>query len=325
MASTIIKIFSLTLLFGYTYQQGEQAGSYEVREHSLNRPYPSVFSTANSYWHLIGNTLVTDRFIRLTSDTQSKAGGLWNSIPVTYPDWEMHVHFKVHGTGKELFGDGFAIWYARDPRVSGSVFGYQDYFHGLAIFMDTYSNHNGAHNHVHPYISAMVNNGSLHYDHDRDGTHTMIAGFEAPFRGRDVDTLVAIRYQNDKLTVSTDIDGKNTWKECFTAKDVRLPSHYYFGFSAATGDLSDNHDIISIHTYQLESSKERLAEDRRAIIPNAPGAEPERAHTDDPKGSGWGVLKIFFLIVFLIIVCLVVGFGAYYYISNRNYHRSRFY
>ena len=28
----------------------------------------------------------------------------------------------------------------------GPVFGYQDYFNGLAIIMDTYSNHNGPHN-----------------------------------------------------------------------------------------------------------------------------------------------------------------------------------
>lgn len=122
-----------------------------------------VFSTARSYWHLVGNTIVTDRYIRLTADSQSKAGGLWNSIPVTYPDWETHIHFKVHGSGKELFGDGFAIWYVRDPQVIGKirwdsffnrlyfillgpVFGYSDFFHGLAIFMDTYSNHNGPHN-----------------------------------------------------------------------------------------------------------------------------------------------------------------------------------
>ena len=38
---------------------------------------------------------------------------------------------------------------------------------GLAIIADTYSNHNGPHNHQHPYISAMVNNGTLTYDHDR--------------------------------------------------------------------------------------------------------------------------------------------------------------
>ena len=56
--------------------------------------------------------------------------------------------------------------------------------------------------HPHPYISAMINNGSLHYDHDKDGTHTEIAGCEAPFRNKDFNTFVAVRYQNYKLTVS---------------------------------------------------------------------------------------------------------------------------
>ncbi|CAF1592468.1 unnamed protein product, partial [Adineta ricciae] len=134
------------LFINLTNEQDHDENSFEIREHSLNRPYPAVFSTANSYWHLVGNTIVTDRYIRLTSDSQSKAGGLWNMIPVTYPDWEMHIHYKVHGSGKELFGDGFVIWYVRDPKLTGPVFGYADYFHGLAIIMDTYSNHNGPHN-----------------------------------------------------------------------------------------------------------------------------------------------------------------------------------
>jgi len=140
-------------------------------------------------------------------------------------------------------------------NIKGPVFGSKDHFHGLAIFCDTYSNHNGPHNHVHPYISAMINNGSLAYDHDKDGTHTMIAGCEAPFRNKDFDTYVAVRYQNYKLTVSTDIENKNQWKECFSVDNVKLPTRYFFGFSAATGDLSDNHDIISAKTYQLESPR----------------------------------------------------------------------
>jgi len=38
--------------------------------------------------------------------------------------------------------------------------------------------------------------------------------------------------------VSIDIDGENKWKPCFTVEGVRLPTGYYFGASAATGDLS---------------------------------------------------------------------------------------
>ncbi|CAF1495445.1 unnamed protein product, partial [Didymodactylos carnosus] len=299
--------------------------SYEIREHSLVKPYPAVFSTGSSYWHLTGNTIVTDRWIRLTADTQSKQGGLWNLLPVTYPDWEMHVHFKVHGTGKELFGDGLVIWYVRDPKHLGPVFGYQDYFHGLGIVLDTYSNHNGPHNHAHPYISAMVNNGTLHYDHDRDGTHTQIAGCESAFRGRDTDTLIAIRYKDDKLTVSTDVDGRNVWRECFSAEGVRLPTHYYFGFSAATGELTDSHDIISVHTYQLDSSNERKLEDRQAIVPFGLTSEAERLHVDDPKSVSWTALKIFFYVLLFLIISVGLAIGGYFYMNSRRYHKSRFY
>ena len=54
--------------------------------------------------------------------------------------------------------------------------------------------------HQHPYISAMVNNGTLHYDHDRDGTHTQLAGCEAKVRNLDQPTYISIRYEGDTLT-----------------------------------------------------------------------------------------------------------------------------
>lgn len=51
----------------------------------------------------------------------------------------------------------------------------------------------------------MVNNGSLHYDHDRDGTHTQLAGCEAKLRNLNHDTHIAIRYEYD--TVSGKLSG----------------------------------------------------------------------------------------------------------------------
>lgn len=71
-------------------------------------------------------------------------------IPLLQPcnvrNWELQVHLKIHGKGKDLFGDGMAIWYAKDRMVPGPVFGNMDYHHGLAVIIDTYSNHNGPHN-----------------------------------------------------------------------------------------------------------------------------------------------------------------------------------
>ena len=47
----------------------------------------------------------------------------------------------------------------------------------------------------------MVNNGSFHYDHDRDGTHTALDGCEAKFREAQHETFFAIRYERNRLMV----------------------------------------------------------------------------------------------------------------------------
>lgn len=40
------------------------------------------------------------------------------------------------------------------------------------------------------------------------------------------------------LQVMTDLEDKNEWKNCIDITGVRLPTGYYFGASAGTGDLS---------------------------------------------------------------------------------------
>ena len=94
--------------------------------------------------------------------------------PITFRNWEIVIEFKIDGHRKDLFGDGMAFWYVKHPLRPGNVFGHEDQFEGLGIFFDTYANQNGAHNHAHPYISAMVNNGTLRYDHDTDGSHYQV-------------------------------------------------------------------------------------------------------------------------------------------------------
>lgn len=56
---------------------------------------------------------------------------------------------------------------------------------------------------VFPYISVMVNNGSLSYDHSKDGRWTELAGCTADFRNSDHDTFLAVRYSRGRLTVSS--------------------------------------------------------------------------------------------------------------------------
>ena len=302
-----------------------ETNDYMKREHSLIKPY------SEQTWDIMGSVIFTNNYIRLTPDHQSKKGAIWNNIPNYSRDWELHVHFKVHGSGTELFGDGFGIWYTKERNQLGNVFGNKDYFVGLGVFFDTYSNHNGPHNHGHPYISAMVNNGSQHYDHDRDGTHTELAGCEAQFRGAQHETYAAIRYEQQVLTVSIDIEGKNNWKPCFTVKGVRLPIGYYFGASAATGELADNHDIISMKLYQLDVKyPEDDKTDYSKIEPGADFFASPRDHIDDPKGSymlsrltGWRLLIIIIVGIVGLGICAMVAFILFS--KRQEDSRKRFY
>lgn len=42
--------------------------------------------------------------------------------PCHLKDWELHVQFKVHGSGKKnLHGDGIAVWYTRDRLHTGNA------------------------------------------------------------------------------------------------------------------------------------------------------------------------------------------------------------
>lgn len=80
-------------------------------------------------------------------------------------NWELHVTFKVHGKGNELFGDGFSIWYTKERMQPGPVFGSKDYFSGLAVILDTYSNHNGPHNVSQYFIISHIYFNIIHYLH----------------------------------------------------------------------------------------------------------------------------------------------------------------
>lgn len=173
----------------------------------------------------------------------------------------------------------------------------------------------------------MVNNGSLHYDHDRDGTHTQIAGCEANFRNLEHDTHISVRYERDTLTVSTDFANKAAWKECFSVKDIKLPTGYYFGISATTGDLSDNHDILSIRLFELDLPDDpKDQEDRSNILPSAAYFDAPREHVDDPKQSALSRIMFFLLMLvaaLALIACVVIG--IMWYQKHQENSRKRFY
>ena len=100
--------------------------------------------------------------------------------------------------------------------------------------------------------------------------------------------------------MSHDVDNKRTWKSCFSVDGVYLPTGYYFGVSAATGDLSDNHDVTGLKTYELDTPAGVSRDERADILPGADVVSAPRDHTEDPPPAMSGVKKFFLFILGVI-------------------------
>uniref|UniRef100_A0A3Q2PS25 Lectin, mannose-binding 2-like a n=1 Tax=Fundulus heteroclitus TaxID=8078 RepID=A0A3Q2PS25_FUNHE len=294
------------------------------REFSLSKPYQGMPSNSFNVpqWEKSGVT-VSFNYVS----------------PCHLKDWEMQVHFKVHGQGKKnLNGDGLAIWYTKERMQKGPVFGNKDNFTGLGVFVDTYPNeekhieaqkkrYTPRTQRIFPYVLAMVGNGTISYDHERDGRPTELGGCNAMVRNLQHDTFLFIRYVRRRLTVMIDIDGQHEWRDCLDIPGVRLPLGYYFGASAITGDLSDNHDIISLKLYQLtvlRSKKEEEEEEQDVItIPSVDNMELLRLGQSEEGMSG---LAIFFTVLFSMLGCIfLIVIGIVVYSQWSESRRKRFY
>ncbi|MBN3296934.1 LMA2L protein, partial [Amia calva] len=320
-----------------------------------------VGSASSSHWDLMGNAMVTTEQVRLTQDMQSKQGAVWSRIPCHLKDWELQVHFKIHGQGKKnLNGDGLAVWYTKERMQSDQayrevpqetsaviaakrpVFGNMDFFTGLGLFVDTYPNEEKQQEaqkkrytprtqsvppsqRIFPYVSAMVGNGTVSYDHERDGRPTELGGCTALVRNLNHDTFLVVRYVRRRLTVMIDIDGKHEWRDCLDLPGVWLPQGYYFGASAITGDLSDNHDLISLKLYQLTVMRTAEEEKQEEEV-TVPRVDNMALFIEDERDEPMSGVTVFFIVLFSLLGSIMLAvIAVIVYQKWKENSRKRFY
>lgn len=220
----------------------------QLRTHSLYAPYIDQ-DLQNRWWDFGGDAYVnTAKHVRLTRDRPSEMGWLWSRLPITSINFVIEVEFKISGSPDHLYGDGMAIWLTKGRATPGPVFGSMDNFEGLGIFLDTYSN--ARHAYSFPRIVAMLGDGKTSYDLDNDGDSNSIGACSAFYRRTNIATKLKITYLRDGLLdVKIHYKAWDDWTSCFTLKNISLPEVPFLGFSALTGDVSDDHDIIGVTTY----------------------------------------------------------------------------
>lgn len=264
-----------------------------------------------------GDTIIrTDQYIRLTADRPSQMGWIFSRVPLTATNWQIEVEFKIHGKNS-LFGDGFAMWLTKERGQPGPVFGSVDKFEGLGIFFDTYKNNRPGV--VFPFVMAMVGDGKTYYDKDADGKANELAGCSARgIRGSSVPTMFRLTYFQDKsLKLELQYKNEGEWTLCFEISEPpTLPAATYLGFSAETGELSDNHDIISVAVSSLYGPPSG-----DSATPGNKGSSGHRlgGSSKAKKSGGW--LWFFTKIVLLILVAGGGYAGYTAYRTNKRSHR----
>jgi len=290
-----------------------------LRTHSLSTPYLDS-QMQSRWWDFGGNAVVrADQYVRLTGEHGSQSGYLVSRVPLTATNWEVEVEFKIHGTGS-LYGDGMAMWVTKDRVEQGEVFGMKDRFEGLGIFFDTYKNNRPGT--IFPYVMAMVGDGQTNYDKANDGKANELAGCQARgLRNSANPTRARVTYFQDKsLVVDLQYKEEDQWIRCFETGSIKLPSVAYLGFSAETGELADNHDIIKIETRNLYSPTGSASRGPNTGSNTSKGKPTQRTRQSGSGGGSW----LWFLTKTVMVLGILAAIGYVGFTAYRTRRRDRF-
>ncbi|ORC86141.1 putative lectin [Trypanosoma theileri] len=232
-----------------------------IQHHAFTPPLlRSYFGEGElQYWTTSGSTVITDHYVRLTPDRGGHVGHLWNTEVLDMPSFEIVVGFHVHG-GRSGGADGFALWITTEtPVINGPLLGRPMKFTGIGVIFDTYDNDGMRDN---PAVYVLYNDGSnpgrqYHPQNDYKGEY--VGSCQYNFRqSSQYPSTARLHYVGNVLQVYLSRTGEEDEVLCTTVVDVHLDTknkEYYIGLSAETGGVTDNHDIIFVHTMPVEGEK----------------------------------------------------------------------
>lgn len=251
--STFLPLAALALLVGLPIVNGNTHLVHRRFEYkySFKPPYLAQKDASVPFWEYGGNAIASSENVRIAPSLRSQKGAMWTKQKTNFDWWEVEIVFRVSGRAR-IGADGLAFWYtAEKGDYQGEVFGSSDQWVGLGIFFDSFDNDN---KHNNPYISAVLNDGTKKFDHQHDAETQLLSGCLRDFRNKPFPTRAKIEYYNNILTVlfhNGMTSNEQDYEMCFRAENVVLPKTGYFGLSAATGGLADDHDVFHFLTTSL--------------------------------------------------------------------------
>nr|XP_033789420.1 protein ERGIC-53 [Geotrypetes seraphini] len=246
--------------FGASADGGAPASAPHRRfeyKYSFKGPHLVQSDGTVPFWVHTGSAIPSADQIRITPSLKSQRGSVWTKSVSLFENWETQVAFRVTGRGR-VGADGLAIWFTEHQGFDGNVFGAADSWNGVGIFFDSFDNDGKKNN---PVIVMVGNDGRLVYDHQNDGETQALASCQRDFRNTPYPVRAKITYYKKTLTVMMNnafTPNKEDYEYCMKVDNLIIPNQGYFGISAATGGLADDHDVLSFLTFQLTEPGEMV-------------------------------------------------------------------
>ena len=175
--------------------------------------------------------ILSDRIV-LTPPTPGNArGALWNDKPINAESWSAELQFRA--SGQEGGNGNLQFWFVKDKSQINldSVYSVRA-FDGLVLVIDQYGGRGGV-------VRGFLNDGTQTFSSHGALGSLAFGHCDYSYRNLGRPSKVTITSQNG-LTVRVDD------RECFSSNQISLPSGYYFGLTAASGDTPDSFEIHKV-------------------------------------------------------------------------------
>ncbi|XP_063099406.1 protein ERGIC-53-like isoform X2 [Cavia porcellus] len=200
------------------------------------------------FWTHHGDAILGLEEVRLAPSLRNRSGAVWSRTLVSFPAWEVETQMRVTGPGRRGT-QGMVVWYTLDGNLVGSVPRRLASRDGVGIFF----NSSAEDTRNSPAIRVLASDGHSPHKQLGNGGSRVLGSCHWDFRNRPYPFRARITYWQQRLRVSLSSGFTPNDPEdiCIDVGPLLLTPGGYFGVSAATGALADNHDVLSFLTFSL--------------------------------------------------------------------------
>jgi mannose-binding lectin 1 len=177
--------------------------------------------------------LLSDKVILTPVAPGNQRGAVWADKSLQNQNWIADVEFRANGP--ERAGGNLNIWLVRDgAHVVGSDSVYSaGKFEGLGLVIDQHSGSGGM-------LRGFLNDGTTDFKNNHNVDSLAFAQCSFTYRNLGRPTQIKLRHTETKFSV--EVAGRH----CFESDNIRIPSGYNFGITAASADNPDSFEVFKL-------------------------------------------------------------------------------